>query len=369
MFKYFKYGVALASLGLPLLVQAEQCSSGYLKTCDVTITRTPTFVNQCFASIQQGLYTIRNNTPATLKLNYIQITPYDRLPESATSIVAAPTNNCGTSLPAGASCNILVNVISLGTVGTFNRVLEIGIDSRQIEVDATPITSSILNCDPPPPVIPPAPTPGPDVPPPPAPTLFQATILGGSTVTNTPITSAPTTVNGDVDVSPGTAITGFPPGVVRNGSLHFADAIANTAHADAVTYYNSLRALPCTTNLTGQDLGGKTLAPGVYCFNTSAGLTGALTLNGGPGSSYTFQIGSTLTTASGSSVVLAGGVLNSNVNWQVGSSATLGTGTAFKGIIVAQASITMTTGVSLAGRAWALDGAVTLDQNVVNPAM
>jgi len=101
--------------------------------------------------------------------------------------------------------------------------------------------------------------------------------------------------------------------------------------------------MACGTDLTGQDLGGKTLAPGVYCFNTSAGLTGTLTLDGGgkPNAVFVFQIGSTLTAATSAAVNLIAGAQNTNVYWQVGSSATLGTSSAFKGNIVALSSITL----------------------------
>ena len=120
--------------------------------------------------------------------------------------------------------------------------------------------------------------------------------------------------------------------------------------------------------MTGTDLGGLTLTPGVYCFSTSAQLTGPLTLNalGDPNAVWVFRIGSTLTTASGSSVVFSGGVGNAcAVQWRVGSSATLGTTTSFVGNILAQASITLNNGASLVGRALARTGAVTLDANNV----
>jgi hypothetical protein len=120
----------------------------------------------------------------------------------------------------------------------------------------------------------------------------------------------------------------------------------------------------CDQDLTGQDLGGKTLTTGVYCFTTSAQLTGILHLSG-PGV-FIFRIGSTLTTASGSSVALEATAEACNVFWQVGSSATLGTNTAFQGNILALASITMNTGATLAGRALARNGAVTLDTNTTD---
>jgi Ice-binding-like len=191
-------------------------------------------------------------------------------------------------------------------------------------------------------------------------------VLGATTVTNT----GPTVVTGDLGVSPGTAITGFPPGVVLGGAIHAADLVAAQAQGDAGMANARLRAMTCPpiNNLTGQVLGTDvlTLPPGVYCFNTSAQLTGTLSLTGaGP---WVFQIGSTLTTASNSVIVVADAGQNcsgSNVFWQVGSSATLGTGTRFAGNILALASITMTTGVSVSGSAIALTGAVTMDTNTV----
>ena len=191
-------------------------------------------------------------------------------------------------------------------------------------------------------------------------------VLGASTVTNT----GPTIITGDLGVSPGTSITGFPPGTVTGGSIHAGDATAATAQADAHTAYAALVAEPCGTNLTGQTLGTSpaavTLSPGVYCFNSSAQLTGTLTLNGN--GVYVFQMGSTLTTASNSSVVLANGATAGNVFWQVGSSATLGTNTVFVGSILALISDTVTTGTSVAGRVFALTGAVTLDSNAISAA-
>lgn len=190
-------------------------------------------------------------------------------------------------------------------------------------------------------------------------------VLGGSTVTNT----GATTVNGNVGVAPGTAVTGFPPGVVVGGAIHSNDAVAQQAQNDLTTAYNNIAATPCTVDLTGQDLGGLTLTPGVYCFASSAQLTGALALDalGNPNALFLFKIGSTLTTASGSTVsVINGGTACNNVFWQVGSSATIGTGSSFAGDILALTSITLTTGANTTGRALARNGAVTLDTNNVN---
>jgi type VI secretion system secreted protein VgrG len=160
-------------------------------------------------------------------------------------------------------------------------------------------------------------------------------------------------------------VTGFPPGVVSNGIVHAADSVAAQAQSDLTNLYNQLARDACTTNLTGQNLGGLTLTPGVYCFATSAQLTGTLTLNalGNPNATFVFQIGSTFTTANGSSVILINSASSCGVAWQVGSSATMGTGSTLPGTIVALSSITLTTGSSLAGRALASNGAVTLDTN------
>jgi hypothetical protein len=194
--------------------------------------------------------------------------------------------------------------------------------------------------------------------------LSSFAVLAGSTVTNT---ATPTIVTGNLGVSPGSAVTGFPPGIVTGGSIHQDDAVAASAQSDLTTLYNSLAGTGCNSNLTGQDLGGKTLTPGVYCFSTSAQLTGTLTLDaqGDPNAVFVFQIGSTLTTASASSILLINGASSCNVFWQIGSSATLGTGTSLAGTIAALTSITLNTGASLSGRALARNGAVTLDDNNV----
>jgi Ice-binding-like/PEP-CTERM motif len=193
-------------------------------------------------------------------------------------------------------------------------------------------------------------------------------VLAGTTVTNT----GPSVIDGgDVGVSPGSAITGFPPGAtVPPFVLHAADAVAAQAQVDLTTAYNAAAGLAPTQDLTGQDLGGLTLTPGVYFFSSSAQLTGTLTLNdqGNPNAQFVFQIGSTLTTASNSSVVSinGGSMPGCDVFWQIGSSATLGTGTAFEGHILALTSITMTTGATiLDGSALARNGAVTLDTNTI----
>jgi len=202
--------------------------------------------------------------------------------------------------------------------------------------------------------------------PPPLGSAQSFAVLGASTVTNT----GPTIITGDLGVSPGKAVTGFPPGSATGGTVHAGDATATAAQAAAHTAYAALVAEPCGTNLTGKTLGASpgavTLSPGVYCFNTSAQLTETLTLSGS--GVYVFKIGTTLTTASNSSVILAKGATAGNVFWQVGSSATLGTKTAFEGSILANISDTITAGASVTGRVFALTGAVTLSANRIRAA-
>lgn len=196
------------------------------------------------------------------------------------------------------------------------------------------------------------------------------TVLGASTVTNT----GATRISGDVGVSPGTAITGFPPGIITNGALHAADGPATQAHADFATAYTDFAALasPPANNMSGVDLGGKTLTPGVYRFNTEATSGGMLTFDaqGDPNARFVIQIGTTLITTGASSVVLINGADARNIYFQVGSSATLGGGSSFIGNILAYAAITTVSGTNLTGRLLALTEAVTLDtNNVTNPGL
>lgn len=187
-------------------------------------------------------------------------------------------------------------------------------------------------------------------------------VLGGSTVTNT----GSSLVTGDLGVSPGTAVTGFPPGTVV-GAVHSADAVAGQAQSDlTAAYLDAAGRIPDATIPT--ELGGTTRTPGVY--NSAAGtfgITGNLTLDaqGDADAVFIFQTASTLITASASTVTLTGGAQARNVFWQVGSSATLGTDSSLAGNILALTSITVTTGVTVNGRTLARNGAVTLDTDTI----
>ncbi len=201
---------------------------------------------------------------------------------------------------------------------------------------------------------------------PPLGTAAGFAILGTSTVTSTGATA----IVGDVGLSPGTSITGLTSGQVT-GTIYAGGPVAAQAEADANTAYNDLAGEPVDTLLSGQDLGGKTLTPGVYRYTSTAQLSGNLTFDaqGNSNAIFVIQIGSTLMTTSDSSVSLINDARANNIYWQVGSSATIATGTAFKGNILAAVSITLTTGVSIHnGRALALDGAVTMDTNSLSNA-
>jgi hypothetical protein len=195
--------------------------------------------------------------------------------------------------------------------------------------------------------------------------------LGGTAITAT----GPAVISGNVGVSPGSAVTGFPPATVVNGQIYTgAGSLAGPAQSSALDAYNNLKGQAClpANNLTGKILGQTpgflSLSPGVYCFDTSAQLNATLTLNDGgdPNAIFIFQIGTTLTTASSSQVIMSSGGRGKNVYWQVGTSATIGTSTNFRGNIIANTSITLTTSATTTGRVFALNGAATIDSTSVD---
>jgi LPXTG-motif cell wall-anchored protein len=192
-------------------------------------------------------------------------------------------------------------------------------------------------------------------------TAASFAVLAGTTVTNT----GPSVISGDVGLSPGTAVVGFPPGIVNNGTIHATDAAAAQAQADVTTAYNDAAGRSSTATVTA-DLGGQTLVAGVYTGPT-LGLTGTVTLDaqGDPNAVFIFQAASTLITASSSVVALTNGADACNVFWQVGSSATLGTNSAFVGTVLALTSIAATTGATINGRLLARNAEVTLDSNTI----
>ena len=189
-------------------------------------------------------------------------------------------------------------------------------------------------------------------------------VLGATTVTNT----GPSLITGDLGISPnaGTSITGFPPGIVI-GTVHENNSVAIQAQEDASSAFDQLGDAVVTQNLTGTNLGGMTLTPGVYSFDSSAMLTGNLTLDSenDPAALFIFQITSAFTAANDAAVIGINGTGASQVFFQVGSSATLGTGSRFLGTIIANESNTLQTGATVEGRVISMTGAVTLDSNII----
>ena len=206
-------------------------------------------------------------------------------------------------------------------------------------------------------------------------TASTFTVLAGSTVTNTGATviSADAGVGGNLGVSPGSAVTGFPPGVVNApGTIHAGDATAGTAQTAAgAAAVDAAGRTPNQSFGPIYDMTGDTFTAGVYNAATSLALGvvgGTVTLDGenNPDAVFIFQIGSTLVTAASTTVLLVNGAQACNVFWQVGSSATLGANSNFSGTILASASASLGAGVNVEGRVLASTGAVTLINDTIN---
>jgi hypothetical protein len=189
-------------------------------------------------------------------------------------------------------------------------------------------------------------------------------ILAGSSVTNTGATN----ITGDLGLSPGSSVGGFPPGILV-GTEHINDVTSNQAKLDLTAAYNDAAGRTCTDIVTlSGNIGGLTLTPGLYKSTSSLAVSsGDVTFDakGNANAVFIIQIASTLTTTSGRKVILAGGALASNIFWQVGSSATFGTTSVFKGTIMTMQSITFDTGATLDGRALARTGGVTMSGNTI----
>jgi len=189
-------------------------------------------------------------------------------------------------------------------------------------------------------------------------------LLAGSAITNTGATN----ITGDIALSPGTSIGGFPPGIL-NGTKHINDSIAVQAKLDLTAAYNDAAGRTSTDIVTlSGNIGGLTLSPGLYKSTSSLAISsGDLTFDakGDASAVFIIQIASSLTTTSGRQVFLSGGALASNIFWQVGSSATFGTTSVFKGTVMALQSITFNTGATLDGRALARTGGITLAGNTI----
>lgn len=189
-------------------------------------------------------------------------------------------------------------------------------------------------------------------------------VLAGTAITNT----GETNITGDLGLSPGSSVGGFPPGIL-NGTMHINNEIATQAKLDLTAAYNDAAGRTSTDIVTlSGNVGGLTLTPGLYKSTSSLSISsGDLTFDakGNADAVFIIQIASTLTTTSGRQVFLAGGAKASNIFWQVGSSATFGTTSVFKGTVMAMESITFNTGATLDGRAMARTGAVVMEANTI----
>jgi len=189
-------------------------------------------------------------------------------------------------------------------------------------------------------------------------------ILSGAGITNT----GATVITGDMGLSPGSSVGGFPPGILY-GTLHINDNIAKQAKLDLTAAYNDAAGRTSTDKVyIAGNIGGLTLTPGLYTSTSSLAISsGDVTFDaqGDPNAVFIIQIASAFTTTAGRQVILSGGALAKNIFWQVGSSATFGTTSVMKGTVMAMQSISFNTGATLDGRALARNGSVTMQGNTI----
>jgi Ice-binding-like len=297
---------------------------------------------------------LRATPPPAGQLSTITVTPNPVTlgPGSSQQFVAAGTDNNGTPIVVVPTWAVVANggTINSGT-GMFDAGMTLGSYPSTIRAcDSEGINCGFANV-----TVANTPTAGPS--------LGSASTYGitaGSTVSC--VTGG--TIDADVAVQPGTALVGFPTCVIT-GQTHLADSTALAAQTDLTAAYNALVAMSCGTTVTPSDLGGRTLAPGVYCVSTSMAVTGTVTLDGQGNSNalFVFQMGSTLTTSTTANIALINGAQAKNVFWQVGTTATLNTGTMFRGNILAYTTITLNDNATMLGRALARNGAVSLGTN------
>ncbi|MBA3535380.1 MAG: DUF3494 domain-containing protein [Tatlockia sp.] len=364
MFKKIQYGIALLGLSLSFICMTANANYSNCRPstkivkegvmaplCDISFTGIPSF--SCATPFPQtGVFTIRNNTPVNMRLGPATLIVSDGGIAGGASITAS---TCGSSLAPRASCNIIVTLSN----PPFNLILRIGVNSRQGQLDSSVIAPTV-GCISTPSALSPF-----------FPCALGTTstygVLAGTTITNT----GSTTINGDLGLSPGNAVVGFPPGFVT-GAQHISDAAAAQAQLDLTALYTCLAEQTCNIDIGTDDQAGETLtsagigAVNVFCSDSSILNSGILTLSGDPTSVFIIRAGSTLTFNPFASVNLIGGVTAANVFWQVGSSATLNSSVIFQGTIVALTSITLNTSATILGRALARNGAVTFDTNFVN---
>ena len=316
-----------------------------------TITGTFTNTVQASSGALSGLATV---IVTSGPLASIAVTPNPvSMPVSTTQQFAAVGKDAnGNVVVISPTWSVVNGGGTINTAGLFSAgaVTGVFLNTVQATSGALSATASVTVT-----VVPPPP------PPPPGSGLLANGIMAGQSVTC--ITGG--VINADVSISPGNTITGFGPCVIT-GVQHLADAVALANQGALTTAYNTLAGLPCPpANAIVANLGGTTKPAGVYCTASGIGVTGTLTLDGGgdPNAQFVFQAGTSLTTAG--NIVLINGAQAKNVNWQVGSSATLGTASQWKGNILALTSITLVDNANLIGRALARNGSVTLGTNNV----